>query len=122
MAGLEVASGRIVHCFPGTCTAAAFHPWQLRLVVAGQDRLDTLLYDVGSVFRSQTGPIGRSLSELWADLADRDAGRGQRAVWTLSVAAGMEEVDAALRRMAAKVEAQNAGVLKKPCLRFLCVL
>ncbi len=86
----EAASGRIAHRFPGTCTAAAFHPTRRRLVVAGQDRLDTLLYDVGSVFRSPPA-AGRSLAELWADLADRDAARGQRAVWALAVTSGMEE-------------------------------
>jgi hypothetical protein len=87
----EVASGRIIHHFPGPFSAMAFHPSRPRLAVASMKHLDTLVYDLGLLFRLPA--TGRhTLQELWADLAHTDAVRAQRALWTLAVAPGMEDL------------------------------
>jgi WD40 repeat protein len=87
----EVASGRIIHHFPGRCSAAAFHPSRPRLAVAGTKHLDVLVYDLPVLFGSPS-PGRRTFQELWADLAHADVVRAQRALWTLAVAPGMEEL------------------------------
>jgi WD40 repeat protein len=87
----ELASGRIVHRFPGACTAAAFHPAQLRLAVADVERLDVQVYDLATLFLSRPAPTGRpALAAWWADLAGDDANRAHRALWRLVAAAGGE--------------------------------
>jgi WD40 repeat protein len=87
----EVASGKVIHRFPGLYTAAAFHPARLRLAGANEKHLDTLIWDLKTLFLSLSAarPGRQTLPELWADLADRDAGRAHRTVWRLVETPGM---------------------------------
>jgi hypothetical protein len=92
----EVASGHIVYRFPGYSTAVAFHPSRLHLAAANEERLDTLIWDLEALFRSQSVAPGReTLAQLWSALADLDAVRGQRSAWQLADMPDMEKYLAA---------------------------
>jgi WD40 repeat protein len=92
MSLVETASGQAVHRFSPWCTAAAFAPAGWRLAGASCDDFSVLIWDLGALFRSL--PAGRPGTQgpprLWEDMADRDAGVAQRALWRLAATPGME--------------------------------
>jgi WD40 repeat protein len=87
----EVASGQVMHRFPELYMAVAFHPSRLCLAAASETRLDTLIWDLRRLFLALPArPGAPTLAQLWADLADRDAGRAYRTVWRLAERPGLE--------------------------------
>ncbi len=100
----EVASGRIIHRFKGRCAAAAFHPSDLRLAAAHEERLDALIWDLKTLFSA--APITRpmTLPALWNSLLDRNASDAQRAAWGMATVPGMERFLAGELRPAVRLD------------------
>jgi WD40 repeat protein len=89
---VERASGQVVHRFDRCCTTAAFAPGGWRVAGASCDDCSVLIWDLGALFRSLPAPPGaRAPARLWEDMASRDAGLAQRALWRLAATPDMED-------------------------------